>query len=69
MFQNKVIVITGGAGGIGKCIVEEFKKQGAMCASLTAQKGTTMWATLPTRPLWRILPGQSPGNMARWTCW
>jgi len=29
MFQNKVIVITGGAGGIGKCIAEEFQNQGA----------------------------------------
>ena len=29
MFQNKVIVITGGAGGIGKCIAEEFQKNGA----------------------------------------
>ena len=29
MFQNKVIVITGGAGGIGKCICDEFKKAGA----------------------------------------
>ena len=29
MFQNKVIVITGGAGGIGKCIREEFEKLGA----------------------------------------
>ena len=29
MFQDKVIVITGGAGGIGKCIQEEFEKQGA----------------------------------------
>ena len=29
MFQNKVIVITGGAGGIGKCIAEEFRKHGA----------------------------------------
>ncbi len=29
MFQNKVIVITGGANGIGKCIAEEFKKNGA----------------------------------------
>ena len=29
MFQDKVVVITGGAGGIGKCIAEEFRKNGA----------------------------------------
>ena len=29
MFQNKVVVITGGAGGIGQCIAEEFQKNGA----------------------------------------
>ena len=29
MFQDKVAVITGGAGGIGKCICEEFEKAGA----------------------------------------
>ena len=29
MFQNKVVVSTGGAGGIGKCIAEEFQKNGA----------------------------------------
>ena len=29
MFRNKVVVITGGAGGIGKAIGEEFTKAGA----------------------------------------
>ena len=29
MFQNKVVVITGGAHGIGLCTTEEFRKNGA----------------------------------------
>jgi len=32
MFRNKVAVITGGAGGIGRTIAEEFRKNGARTA-------------------------------------
>lgn len=31
-FNNKVVVITGGANGIGRCLVEEFLKAGAAVA-------------------------------------
>ena len=39
MFRNKVIVITGGAGGIGKCIAEEFTKEGAQVCVIDAAPG------------------------------
>ncbi len=31
-FENKIVVVTGGAKGIGKCITEEFRKEGATVA-------------------------------------
>ena len=39
MFQNKVVVITGGAGGIGRCIAEEFGKQGAHVCVIDCAEG------------------------------
>ena len=39
MFQNKVIVITGGAGGIGKCIADQFRTQGAQVCVIDRAEG------------------------------
>ncbi len=39
MFQNKVIVVTGGAGGIGKCIAEEFRREGAAVCVIDSAPG------------------------------
>ena len=39
MFQNKVVVITGGASGIGKCIAEEFQKAGAKVCIIDKAQG------------------------------
>ena len=40
LFENKVVVVTGGAHGIGKCIVEEFRKRGASVAVIDVREGT-----------------------------
>lgn len=37
-FENKVVVVTGGAQGIGKCISEEFAKAGAKVCMIDLQE-------------------------------
>lgn len=37
-FENKVVVVTGGAQGIGKCICEEFEKLGAKVCTIDLQE-------------------------------
>ncbi len=39
MFRNKVVVITGGAHGIGLCIAQEFEKQGAQVCVIDKAEG------------------------------
>ena len=39
MFKDKVVIVTGGANGIGRCIADEFRKQGAVVYVIDKQEG------------------------------
>ena len=39
-FKDKVVVVTGGAQGIGRCIVDEFQKAGAYVCVIDKQEGS-----------------------------
>ena len=38
-FKNKIVIVTGGAQGIGRCIAEEFRKAGATVCVIDKQQG------------------------------
>ena len=38
-FKDKVVIVTGGANGIGRCIADEFRKQGAIVYVIDKQEG------------------------------
>ena len=38
-YKDKVVIVIGGAQGIGKCIAEEFRKQGALVEVIDKQEG------------------------------
>ena len=39
MFKDKIVIVTGGANGIGRCITDEFRKQGATVYVIDMQHG------------------------------
>ena len=39
MFKDKVVIVTGAANGIGRCIADEFRSQGAVVCVIDKQEG------------------------------
>ena len=39
MFKDNVVIVTGGANGIGRCIADEFRSQGAIVYVIDKQEG------------------------------
>ena len=51
MFQNRVVVVTGGAKGIGKTIADEFRKAGAHVCVIDLLENDYFVGDLQTRSL------------------
>lgn len=61
-FKDKVVVVTGGAQGIGKCIAGEFSRAGARVHVIDRQEGDGLWAISPRSPA--SLPARTSASTA-----
>ena len=68
MFRNKVVVITGGAGGIGKCIQEEFEKAGARVCIIDLADNPYFVGDIGNESTLRQFAGKVIGQYGRVDC-
>ena len=65
MFRDKVVVVTGGAGGIGACIAEEFRKNGANVCVIDCAPGNHFVGDLGDKSVLDTFAGEVIGQYGR----
>ena len=54
-FKDKVVIVTGAANGIGRCIASEFHSQGAIVYVIDKQEGNYFVGTFSIKRCCRLL--------------
>lgn len=58
-FENKVVVVTGGAHGIGLAIARSFTREGALVEVIDKGKAIIMLGISAKKRFWRLLQPKS----------
>jgi NAD(P)-dependent dehydrogenase (short-subunit alcohol dehydrogenase family) len=64
-FKDKVVIVTGGASGIGRCIADEFHKQGAVVYVIDKQEGDHFVGDIARQEVLEAFAAEVLGKHAR----
>ena len=64
-FKDKVVIVTGGASGIGRCIADEFRKQGAVVYVIDKQEGDHFVGDIARQEVLEAFAAEVLGKHAR----
>ena len=64
-FKDKVVIVAGGASGIGRCIADEFRKQGAVVYVIDKQEGDHFVGDIARQEVLEAFAAEVLGQHAR----
>ena len=61
-FKDKVVIVTGGANGIGRCIADEFRSLGAIVYVIDKQEGEHFVGDISKKEVLEAFASEVLGN-------